>query len=189
MGKRKSGFCFSHMVKKTADKGLGVFAGETIKRGSIVWRHVPDQYTVYDKKSFKAAIENMARADVVYELTHVFGLEDMPGCLIRIFDEAVLINHSNNANLATNTTAKIKAPLDVMSAHYIRDVTKALLDVRYALVATRDIELGEEFTNDYAAEVVDPPFYHELCAHYGVREEYLDGSSPEVAPWSSCGSV
>jgi hypothetical protein len=53
-------------------------------------------------------------------------------------------------------------------------VTKALLDVRYALTATRDIEIGEEFTNDYAAEVVDPPFYDILYEHYGVSEGYLD---------------
>jgi hypothetical protein len=43
------------------------------------------------------------------------------------------------------------------------------------LVATRDIEIGEEFTNDYAAEVVDPPFYDILYEHYGVSEGYLDG--------------
>jgi SET domain-containing protein len=87
----------------------------------------------------------------------------------------VLINHSSNANLATNNTAAIGTSIDVTSIHYIQNVTKALLDVRYALVATRDIEIGEEFTNDYAAEVVDPPFYHILCEHYGVSENYLDG--------------
>lgn len=172
----KSGFCFAYMVKQTTDKGLGVFAGETIKQGAIVWRHVPGQYTVYDEQTFSAAIKKLAHADVVYELTHVFGLEEIPGCLIRIFDEAVLINHSNNANLATNNTAAIKTRLDVTSADYLQDVTKALLDNRYALVATRDIQIGDEFSNNYVAEVVDPPFYHELCEHYGVREEYLDGS-------------
>jgi len=171
---KKNGFCFSYVVKKTTDKGLGVFAGETIKRGSIVWRHVPGQYIVYGEQTFKAVIEKMARAEVVYELTHVFGLKDLPGCLIRIFDDGVLINHSSNANLATNRTAAIKTSLDVTSVHYVQNVTKALLDVRYALVATRDIEIGEEFTNDYADEVVDPPFYDVLCEQYGVSESYVD---------------
>ncbi len=172
---KKNGFCFPYVVKKTTDKGQGVFAGETIKKGSIVWRHVPGQYVVYDEQTFKAAIEKMTHAEVVYELTHVFGLKDLPGCLIRIYDDGVLINHSSNANLATNTTVAIGTSLDVTSIHYIQDATKALLEARYALVATRDIENGEEFTNDYAAEVVDPPFYDILYEQYGVSEDYLDG--------------
>jgi hypothetical protein len=172
---KKNGFCFPYVVKKTTDKGLGVFAGETIKQGSIVWRHAPGHYIVYDEQTFKAAIRKMTHAEVVYELTHVFGLKELPGCLIRIYDDGVLINHSSNANLATNNTAEIEASLDVTSIHYIQNVTKALLDVRYALVATRDVEIGEEFTNDYAAEVVDPPFYDILYEHYGVSEGYLDG--------------
>lgn len=175
MTDKQNGFCFPHVVKKTTDKGLGVFSVETIKRGSIVWRHVAGQYIVYDEQTFKAAIEKMVHADVIYELTHVFGLKDMPGCLIRVFDDGVLINHSSDANLATNNTAAIETPLDVTSIHYIQNVTKTLLDVRYALVATRDIEIGEEFSNDYVTEAVDPPFYNILCEHYGVSEDYLDG--------------
>ncbi len=165
---KKNGFCFPYEVKKTSDKGLGVFAGEAIKQGSIVWRHVPGQYIVYDEQTFKTAIGEMEHAEAVYELTHVFGLKELPGSLIRIYDDGVLINHSSNANLATNNTAAIETSLDVTSIHYIQNVTKALLDVRYALVATRDIEIGEEFSNDYVADTVDPPFYHILCKHYGV---------------------
>ena len=172
MTDKKNGFCFPYVVRKTTDKGLGVFAAETIARGSIVWRHVPGQYIVYDEQTFKAAIEKMVHADVIYELTHVFGLKDMPGCLIRVFDDGVLINHSSDANLATNNTAALGTSLDVTSIHYIQNVTKALLDDRYALIATRDIEIGEEFSNDYVADAVDPPFYHSLYEHYGVSEDY-----------------
>ncbi len=175
MADKKNGFFFPYVVRKTTDRGLGVFAGETIKQGSIVWRHVPGQYIVYDERAFKAAIEKLVHAEAVYELTHVFGLKELPGCLIRIYDDGALINHSSNANLATNNAAEIRAPLEVTSIHYIQKVTKALLDVRYALVATRDIEIGEEFTNDYSAEVDDPPFYHNLCELFGVSEDYLDG--------------
>ncbi|MGI9514360.1 MAG: SET domain-containing protein-lysine N-methyltransferase [Anderseniella sp.] len=175
MTDKENGFCFPYEVKKTTDKGLGVFAVETIKQGSIVWRHVPGQYIVYDERTFKAAIEKMRHADVVYELKHVFGLKELPGCLIRVFDDGVLINHSSDANLATNNTAAIGISLDVTSIHYIQNVTKALLDVRYALVATRDIEIGEEFSNDYLTDAFDPPFYHILCDRYGVSESYHDG--------------
>jgi hypothetical protein len=171
-----SGFCFQCEVKETAGKGLGVFACEAIKQGSIVWRHVPGQYTVYDETMFIAAIENMTHDEVVYELTHVFGLGEMPDCLIRIHDEGVLINFSSSANLATNNAKPLEKPFDATSDHYIQDITRALLTDRYALVATQDIEKGEEFTNDYAAEIEDPAFYKILYEQYGVEESYLDGS-------------
>lgn len=171
---KEDGFYFPYVVKKTTDKGLGVFSDEAIKKGSIVWRHVAGQYIVYDEQTFKTVIEKMVHADAIYELTHVFGLKDMPGCLIRIFDDSVLINHSSDANLITNGSAAIGTQLDVTSNDYIQEVTMALLDVRYALVATRDIEIGEEFSNNYFTDTVDPPFYHALCDHYGVSEDYQE---------------
>ena len=84
MPDRETGFRFQYSVEKTEEKGLGVYARETIKKGSIVWRHVPGLFVVYDEHSFRAKIEKMSPADVVYELTHVFGLEDFPGCLILV---------------------------------------------------------------------------------------------------------
>lgn len=169
-----NGFCFAFEVKKTADAGLGVFAAESIKRGSIVWRHVPGQYTVYDQPMFEQAINNLTHDEVVYELTHVFGLKEIPDCLIRVHDEGVLINHSSSANLATNNAEPLESPFDATSDHYIQNVSKALLSDRYALVATRDIEIGDEFTNDYAAECAEPRFYEILVEQYGVDESYID---------------
>ena len=171
--KTQHGFCFPHEIRGTQDKGLGVFAGTAIRKGSIVWRHLPGLYTVYDEQTFRAAIENMPHADIVYELTHVFGLREFPGCLIRVHDDGVLINHSENANLATNNSASIALSLDPASPRYVHEVTAALRDDRYALVATRDIAEGEELTNDYAGDVVDPPFYDALCEAHGVEEDYL----------------
>jgi SET domain-containing protein len=170
----KHGFRFPYIVEKTKDKGLGVFAAAAIRQGSIVWQHVQRQYVVYDEQSFKAAIEQMSRAEVVYELTHVFGLKEFPGCLIRIRDDGVLVNHSSNPNLATNNaTARHTSP-DAASPQYLSDVTVALLDDRYALVATRDIEKGEEFTIDYDVDVVDPPYYDVLFEEYGINEDFLN---------------
>ncbi len=176
--KRKNGFCFAYDVKETADKGLGVFSAEKIEQGSIVWRHVPGQYTVYDEQAFRTAIENMSHDDVVYELTHVFGLEDFPECLIRVHDDGVLMNHSSHANLATNLAGSAQATPDATSPQSIQDVTRALLDDRYALVATRHIEDGEELTTDYVSEtgVADPVFYDVLYKEYEVKEDYLNDS-------------
>jgi hypothetical protein len=174
MTDEKNGFHFPYRIERTADKGLGVFAGTAIKQGNIVWQHVPGQYVVYDEKTFRAVIANMSKTKVVYELTHIFGLKDFPGCLIRIFDDGVLINHSSNANLATNNAVANHIPSDVTSPQYLRNVTEALLEDRYALVATRDIEKDEELTNDYAADVVDPPYYDVLFEQYGVVQDFLD---------------
>ena len=176
MPDRKTGFCFRYSVEKTQDKGLGVFARETVKQGSIVWRHVPGVFVVYDELSFRAKIEKMPPANVVYELTHVHAFEDFPGCLIRALDDGILINHSNDPNLVTNNSGPARTSFDVNSRRYLHRVTEALLDERYALVATRDIERGEEFTNDYSADDDCPPYYDVLYEQYGVREDFLDDS-------------
>ena len=171
---KKSGFCVAYEVKNTADRGLGVFACEPIKRGSIVWRHVPGQLVVHDQQSFTAAIAVMTHDEIIYELTHSFGLADLPGCVIRILDEEALINHSDDANVATNNSGALETPLDVASADYLQDVTEVLMSDRYALIATRDIENGEEFTNNYGAEVSDPPFFRTLYEQYEIEDDYLD---------------
>jgi hypothetical protein len=174
MPERENGFRFLYSVEKTEDKGLGVFAREAIKKGSIVWRHIPGLYVVDDERSFKAKIEKMSPADVVYELTHVFGLEDFPGCLILALDDGVLINHSRNPTLVTNNAAPASTSIDVNSRRYLHKVTEALIDDRHSLVATRDIEIGEEFTNDYSTEDDCPPYYDVLYEQYGVCEDFLD---------------
>ena len=174
MPDKENGFRFLYSVEKTEDKGLGVFAREEIKKGNIVWRHVPGLYVVYDEQTFKALIAKMSRTDVVYQLEHVFGLKDFPGCLIRVLDDGALINHSSKANLATNNTVATHKSSDVTSPRYLRNVAEALLDVRYAVVATRDIEKGEEFTMDYVADVLEPPYYDVLFEQYGVDEGYLN---------------
>jgi hypothetical protein len=174
MPDRENGFRFLYSVEKTENKGMGVFAREPIEKGSVVWRHVPGIFVVYDEQSFRAKIEKMPPAAVVYELTHVFGIEDFPGCLILALDDGVLINHSSDPTLVTNNAAPASTSIDVNSRRYLHKVTEALLDDRYSLVATRDIERGEEFTNDYSAEDDCPPYYDVLYEQYGVCEDFLD---------------
>ena len=174
MPAKKSGFCCRYAVEETEHKGLGVFAREAIRRGSIVWRYVPGLYVVYDEASFRAKIASMTPADIEYELTHVHGVADFPGCLIRVLDNGVLINHSSRPTLVTNNATPATTSLDIQSPRYLDDVAEALLADRFALVATRDIGIGEEFTNDYFAEAAEPAYYDELWERYGVREDLLD---------------
>lgn len=171
----KNGFCIQYAVKEIADKGLGIVSGEAIKQGRVVWRHIPGQYVVYDEQTFTDAISEMSYDDVVYELKHVFGLKELPGCLIRVFDDGALINHSANANLAINETAAIKPPIDLLTGNYIQNVTDSLLGDQFSLVAARNIEAGEELTHDYSVGVSDPAFYDVLCEQFGVCESYLGG--------------
>jgi hypothetical protein len=53
------------------------------KKNGFRVQHLKGQYVVYDEPSFMEAIEPMTHAEVVYELTHVFGLEECPGCHTR----------------------------------------------------------------------------------------------------------
>ena len=174
MPNRENGFCFRYVVEKTERKGLGVFAREPIRKGSVVWRYVPGLYVVYDEASFRAKIAGMTKAEIEYELTHVHGVADFPGCLIRVLDDGVLINHSSRPTLVTNNATPAVTSLDAESSQYLAHVAEVLLADRFALVATRDIESGEEFTNDYYAEAAEPPYYDELWERYGVHEDLSD---------------
>ena len=52
MTRATDGFRCAVKVVEIAEKGLGVVAAEHIRRGHIVWRHVPGQYAVYDAQGF-----------------------------------------------------------------------------------------------------------------------------------------
>lgn len=174
MNEQSDGFLCAYSVRDTPDKGLGVFAEESVPKGHLVWRHVPRQFKVYDEHAFKSLIADMTREDVIYELTHVFGLPDFPNCVIRVFDAGVLFNHALDNNLATSYGSDLKGALDETSPSYIEDVSNALLSDRYAMIATRDIEIGEEFTNNYALEVGDPPFFEAIYDQYDIDDSYMD---------------
>lgn len=175
MAKQASdGFLCRFEVRETPTKGRGVFALEPIARGSLVWRFRPGRFHVYDEPAFIALIEPMSRDEAAYEFTHVFGFADFPTCVIRVLDEGALINHAAAANLATNFAAPLTARPDPSSATYLRNVAQALLEDRFALVALRDIEAGEEFTVNYSEDIYDPPFFLRLYEEHGIVETYLD---------------
>ena len=170
---KQIGFCIPYTVRETPDKGRGVFAETPVRQADILWRFVAGQYSVYDEEAFLAVLKDMSEADIVYELSHAFGMRDFPGLLVRIHDDGVLINHADDANTATKSTLSKEQPQSP-AALSIPAVTKALLGDGYALVALRDIAAGEELTNNYEIEVADPPFYLALCDQYGVDDDYLN---------------
>jgi SET domain-containing protein len=165
-----SGLCIPYTIRTSPEKGRGIFADSAIRKGTIIWRHLRGQYVVYDESSLKALLANSSHSEAVYELTHIFCVAEFPGYMIRVFDEGVLINHSDQPNIVTNTASENYKVPTVTS---VQDVEEALLDSRFSLFATQDLELGDELTLDYNADPEDPLYYDTLCEQYGVTWEWL----------------
>lgn len=173
MTRATDGFRCAVKVVEIAEKGLGVVAAEHIRRGHIVWRHLPGQYAVYDAQGFTARIAGLPQEQVIYELTHCFGLAEFPHCVIRVFDAGVLINHADAPNLVTNNNPQIETTIKADAPGYVDAAAQALLDARYGLIATRDIRSGEELTLNYTAEAYDPPFFAAIYDQYDIDESFL----------------
>ena len=171
-----AGFCVPYTVRATPDKGLGVFASAPIPKGTILWRFVRGQYAVYDELSLRAFVAQLSRSEVAYELTHMFGLPEFPGYIIRILDDGVLINHSHQPTTAMNKSfADIHMPYNT-SPQNAQDVAEALLNDRFAQIAIQDLKVGDELTMDYTIGIEDPPYYDALCDEYDVSEPFLNGT-------------
>ena len=171
---RENGFYIPYSVRDTIDKGLGVFTNSPIRKGTIIWRHVRGQYTVHDERSLKKLLWQLSHKEVVYELTHMFGLREFPGYVIRIFDDGVLINHSSQPNIAMNNANGDNEIKHNTSPQNAQDVEDALLDDRFALIALQDIDAGEELTMDYMQFIADPSYYDDLYEQYDVSESFLE---------------
>ena len=169
-----TGFCIPYTVCATPDKGLAVFANAPIRKGTILWRFVRGQYAVYDERSLKEFVAQLSRSEVTYELTHMFGLPEFPGYIIRILDDGVLINHSRQPTTAMNKAYGDNEILCSTSLQGVQDVADALLNDRFAQIAIQDLKVGDELTMDYTICIADPLYYDALCEQYGVSEPYLN---------------
>jgi hypothetical protein len=156
VGKTEKGFLVPYTIKNSPNKGQGVFADGAVHKDTIVWRHVRGQYTVYDERSFTEFLASLPQSEAVYELEHVFGVPEFPGCTIRVHDDGELINHSSQPNLTMNKGAVNNDTLNQVSQRDALDVTNALLSDRFALIAIRNIDAGEELTLDYTIGTEDP---------------------------------
>lgn len=174
MTNSNSGFCIPYTVHGTSDKGLGVFAGATIRKGTVIYRNLQGQFKVYDECSLKKCLAQLSHNEVTYELTHMFGIPEFPGYIIRFFDDGVLINHSRQPNMEMNNSSGENENLYSTSPQGIQDVEDHLLSDRFALIAIQNVEAGDELTLDYNNCVEDPLYYDDLCEQYGISESYLN---------------
>ena len=128
---------------------------------------------MYDERSLKEFLARLSRSDVVYELEHMFGAPEFPGYIIRVFDDGVLINHSRQPTVAVNSgSGDNQIPYNT-SPQDVQDVADALLNDRFALIATQDLKVGDELTHDYNIGVEDPAYYDALCEQYDVSWPWL----------------
>jgi SET domain-containing protein len=172
-GNDNSGLCVPYTVRDTPDKGRGVFAEAPAPKGTILWRFVRGQYAVYDEGSLKELLAKLSHSDVVYELEHMFGTPEFPGYVIRVLDDGVLINHSLQPNVAVNNGSGNDEVTYNPSPQNVKDVEEALLNDHFALVAIRDVKVGDEVTHDYNVGVEDPAYYDALCEQYDLSSPWL----------------
>ncbi len=169
-----TGFCIPYTVRATPDKGQGVFTEAPVGNGTIIYHNLRGQYKVYDECSLKKFLAQLSHSKVAYELTHMFGLPEFSGYVIRFFDDGVLINHSRQPNIAMNNRFG-KAEISYnTSPRDAKDVEDALLNDRFSLIAIQDLKVGDELTMDYTKCLEDPLYYDSLCDQYDVSETYLD---------------
>ena len=171
------GFFVSYTVRETPDTGRGVFAAAPIAGGTVLWRHGLGHYAAYAERSFMEYIAKMSPSEVAYELEHVFGLPEFPDYLIRVFDDGVLMNHSSEPTVLMNSASGAREIPYNSSPESAREVEESLLSDRFALVAARDVAMGEELTHDYNVGVEDPSYYDALCEQYNVSWSWLEETS------------
>jgi SET domain-containing protein len=115
------------LVKTYLDRseihGIGLFAGERIPRGTVVWRRSPDIDILLSPEQV-ASLHPAARAQIE-KYTY---LDRVLGSLVLCGDDARFFNHSDSPNC--------------------RDFPDAQGGTT---VAARDIDAGEELTSDYAS--------------------------------------
>ena len=169
-----TGFCIPYTVRVTPDKGRGVFTEAQVRKGTIIYRNMRGQYKVYDECSLKKFLAQLSHSEVAYELTHMFGLPEFSGYIIRFFDDGVLINHSRQPNIAMNNSSEENEIPYNTSPRDAKDVEDALLNDRFALIAIQDLKVGDELTMDYTKCIEDPLYYDALRKQYDVSEPFLD---------------
>jgi len=112
-------------VKDTLDRGSGLFTVEEVKKGDIVFRDDPTIDRIFSAKQVAVMSEAMK------EFVHFYASYDKKKDEYYLdVDNTKFLNHSNTPNIT-----------------YIEETG--------VMVATRDIEAGEELTSDYR-EYDDP---------------------------------
>ena len=127
--------------------GRGIFATGAIKRGTLVWEYrLGSSVTEHDEDSLRLRLKGMPASEAVDLLEHIYTWN---GVAIEILDDAKIWNHAPNHNTG-NHPDEANGEGDGVSSY-----------------ARRDIEAGEELTDDYAT-FGDLNWFEAICVEYGA---------------------
>ena len=128
-------------------EGNGIFATAPIARGTLVWRYkVGVSVIEHDEHSLRARLSEMTEAEARDLLEHVY---TWGGYAVEILDDAKVWNHAANHNTGNHPNEDCGYG-DGLSSY-----------------ARRDIEAGEELTDDYAT-FEEIQWYENICIEYGA---------------------
>lgn len=112
-------FLYNTILKTSSIHGLGVFAAESIKKGAAVYQHNPRLDLILTATKF-AKLDPRDQALI----THYGGIDKRLGRYRLPYDDLRFLNHSEKPNLSYDEATD-------------------------QIIALRDIESGEELTQDY----------------------------------------
>lgn len=128
--------------------GHGIFATAPIARGTRVWRYdVGVSVLEHDEASLRSRLESLSVEGIRDLLEHVYTWE---GKAIEILDDAKVWNHDAQHNTG-NHPDEASGMGDGVSSY-----------------ARRDIEAGEEMTDDYAT-FEELPWFESLCLEHSAQ--------------------
>lgn len=141
------GFCVKAQLRKTPDKGIGVFAAEFIPAGTITSK-VSKASRYFDESQARAYLASLPSVkEKRYWVAHVYQVKE------KIAEDPLDLNMINHSNAPTTRL-------------FITDYNDGYSH------ALRDIEEGDELTEDYRS-YPEVPFLDRLMEEYGVTEDFL----------------
>lgn len=145
---KAKGFLVKAELELSPGKGICVFAAQFIPANTKVAIH---HFICYDEHQTKQILEQLPSDEERKRwLEMSFELNGKVAVHDSRVDDGGMINHSDYPTLVLN-------------------------DVDCCTYSTRDIQKGEELTEDYGT-YKDIPFFIELCERYGVYDFYVDKS-------------
>jgi hypothetical protein len=140
------GFLIKTELRMTPDKGIGVFATQFIPANTRIYVSDPQSYTEEEASAYLESLPTLEeRQDW---LDHAYGSK---GKICQDLYDTVRINHSDNPTMFNKS-----------------ETEKSLKNFA---IATRDIQVGEELTEDYKVYTLTQA-YIRLCKQYGICEVY-----------------
>ena len=143
-----TGFLVRAELRMTPDKGIGVFAAQFIPVKTRIYESEPISYSEEEASALLESLPTLEERK--HWLEHAYGSQGKV-CIDQ--DDSTMINHSDNPNMINELLSEHK--------HKVKNYS----------IAVRNIEEGEELTEDYRTYSLTPA-YIRLCKKYGVCEVY-----------------